>query len=433
MRAFVICRCGLVLLLVLTGSARAQDRKVSLRENYQVGDQYQVTTRTDLTGVLNIPGDPAKKTLPRTARKTGTARSSYDERVLAVNENQLPTKTIRSYQTLQAQQKLGDDTTSAQLRGTLRNLVLQRDGRLSVTFSPDGPMLLGELEQVRTDIFLPRLGGLLPAQAVGIGQSWRAEPASVQELTDLEQIQTGELNCTLQKLDGNKAVVQFVGQVGGVGPQGFNRQTMQGSYHFDLQANRLTLIQFEVTSELQDRDRKPIGNSTASYKLERKPAGAVSISTSGLTLDPTEDNTLLLVQEPRVGLEMVHSRRWVPRPISDKHWAIDGPSGSGLTIQFEAATSIPDAEAIRKNIEATLGKTVQGMRADPDPTGWNEAGSRVQRLVWRGMQNGKEFVFEYFLWKQAQHGAIVAARYFAPEATQAQKDTERMIRSLKIQ
>src|SRR5262245_27509468 len=128
MRVNVFCRSGLFLLLLLTGAAAGQHRKISLREKYQVGDQYQVTTSTDLTGLLNTPGDPAKKTLPRTARKTGTARSSYDERVLAVNDNQSPTKTIRSYQTLQAQQKLGDDTTSAQLRGTIRSVVLQRDG-----------------------------------------------------------------------------------------------------------------------------------------------------------------------------------------------------------------------------------------------------------------------------------------------------------------
>lgn len=431
-----LCRYGAILVLFVTAACHAQERKVVLREKYQAGDQYQVTATTDLTGEYEIPGDPAKKVPPKKLPKTAQARTQYDERVLAVNANQLATKTLRRYQTLQAQQRLGNDTTTAQLRGTLRHVVLQRDAGANVTFSPDGPMLLGELEQVRTDPFLPRLAGLFPAQPVGVGQGWKVDQGSVQELTDLEQIQTGELNCTLRKIEAvdglETAVVQFLGQVAGLGPQGPNRQTMQGTYHFDLQANRLVLLQFEVTSDLLDKDRKQVGSSTANFKIIRKLSSAVPINTAGMVLDPTEDNTLLLVQEPRLGLEMVHSRRWVPRPISDHQWAIDGPSGSGLTIQFRPAANVPDAAQLRKDIEAALGKAVQGLRPEPEGPVWAEGATRVQRLAWKGTQNGKEFVFEYFLWKQGTKGALVAARYFALEAPQAQRDAERMIRSLKM-
>ena len=125
---------------------------------------------------------------------------------------------------------------------------------------------------------------------------------------------------------------------------------------------------------------------------------------------------------------MVHSRRWVPRPVNDKSWIIDGPSGSGLTIQFESASVIPQAEAVRKQIEATLGKTAQNLKPLPDPAGWTD----VQRLNWTGAQNGKEYVFEYLLWKQGSKGAIIAGRYFAPEANLAQKDVERMIKGLRV-
>ena len=146
-----------------------------------------------------------------------------------------------------------------------------------------------------------------------------------------------------------------------------------------------------------------------------------------MTLEATEENTLLLVQESRLGVETVHSRRWAPRPVSDKSWIIDGPSGSGLTIQMESASNIPQAEAVRKQIEATLGRTAQNLRPFPDPAGWQD----VQRLSWMGSQNGKDYVFEYFLWKQGSKGAIIAGRYFAPEAGLAQKDVERMIRGLR--
>jgi hypothetical protein len=430
--------CLLSMCFCLLGgpALQGQDRKITLREQYQSGEQYQVTTTTELSGDFFLPGDTARKVLPRTLRKSGNARSSYDERILAVDANQQPVKTVRRYLTLHALQKIGEDMTTAQLRGAIKHVILQRDGQANVTFSPDGPMLLGEIEQVRTDIFIPRLAALLPGQAVAVGQGWKADPSGVQELTDLQQIQTGELNCTLQKIEQqggrDTAVVQFMGDISGAGPQGPNRQTMQGTYHFDLQANRLVSLRFEVTSRTMDKDGKESGNATASYQLVRNLASDAAVNTAGLALEPTEDNTLILVQEPRLALDMLHSRRWVPRPMSDKQWAIDGPSGSGLTVQFETAANVPEADKIRKDIETALGRTAQGLRAESDPAGWSDGYTRAQRLAWRGTQNGKEFVFEYFLWKQGPKGAIVAARYFAPEATQAQKDAERMIRSLKL-
>jgi len=176
-----------------------------------------------------------------------------------------------------------------------------------------------------------------------------------------------------------------------------------------------------------DRDRKRAGDISAVYQMVRKPAPDQKIDTKGMSLEPTEENTLLLVQEPHLGVEMVHSRRWVPRPVSDKSWIIDGPSGSGLTIQMESASNIPPADSVRKQIEATLGRTAQNLKPLPDPTGWTD----VQRLSWTGSQNGKEFVFEYFLWKHGNKGAIIAGRYFAPEAGLAQKDVERMIKGLR--
>jgi hypothetical protein len=132
-------------------------------------------------------------------------------------------------------------------------------------------------------------------------------------------------------------------------------------------------------------------------------------------------------------VELTHSRRWALRPPGEKQWIIDGPSGSGLTIQFEPAGNIPEADKVRKEIETTLSKAAQGLKAEPDPSGWNEANRTVQRLSWRGTQNGKDFVFDYFLCKQGGKGAIVAARYFAPEAREAQRDAERIVRSLRFQ
>ena len=404
-------------------------QKITLREKYQEGELYLVEASTEQSGVMDTVPDARQPNLPKRLSKTGKAKSQYLEKVLTVDVDQLANKTIRKYLVLEAEQKIDNVSTQAKLRPQLQHVVLDRQGSQAVTFSPDGPLLLGELEQARTDIFLPRLAGLLPKQDVVQGNSWKATNEAVQELTDLQKVDSGSLNCVFSQMEtGDIALIKFDGQVTGATPMGSNQQTIQGSYRFDLKAQRVISLKFEVTSILMDRDRKRVGDISAIYQMTRKPAPTQTLATTGMTLEASEENTLLLVQEPRVGLEMVHSRRWVPRPVNDKSWIIDGPSGSGLTIQFEAASIIPQAEAVRKQIEATLGKTAQNLKPLPDPTGWTD----VQRLSWTGSQNSKEYVFEYFLWKQGSKGAIIAGRYFAPEAALAQKDVERMIKGLRV-
>ena len=404
-------------------------QKVTLREKYQEGELYLVEATTEQKGDLDVVPDARQPNLPKRLSKTGKAQSQYLERVLTVDVGQLANKTIRKYLVLEAEQKIGNDSTQAKLRPQLQHVVLDRKGLQAVTFSPDGPMLIGELEQVRTDVFLPRLTGLLPKQDVVPGNSWKATNEAVQELTDMQKVDSGSLHCVFSQMEtADVALIKFDGQVTGATPTGSNQQTIQGNYRFDLKAQRLVALKFEVTSILMDRDRKRVGDISAVYSMTRKPAPSQTLATTGMTLEASEENTLLLVQEPRIGLEMVHSRRWVPRPVNDKSWIIDGPSGSGLTIQFEAAGTIPQAEAVRKQIEATLSRSVQNLKPLPDPAGWADA----QRLSWTGTQNGKEYVFEYFLWKQGSKGAIIAGRYFAPEANLAQKDVERMIKGLRV-
>jgi len=423
-RYCIIC----LALLHGTGSTSLAQQKVTLRETHRSGETWQVETSTEQTGSLETIADPKQPQLPKRLAKSGKAHSQYVERILQLDEQQLGVKTLRRYSLLEAEQRIGAETTQARLRNQVSHLVLDRQASRPVTFSPDGPLQLGELEQVRTDIFVPRLSGMLPTQVVERGQSWKAATPAVLELTDLQSLQSGSLECTLSEVAGDVAVVKFAGQVQGATPNGSNQQTLQGNYRFDLKAQRLVSLQFEVTSLLRDKQNKEVGDITARFQLTRKLTGVAELSTSGLTLDANEENTLLLVQEPRLGLELLHSRRWVPSPVNDQSWRVDGPSGSGLTLQFEPAANIPAAEAIRRQIEATLSKTVQQLRPLPDPAGWEG----TQRLSWTGTQNGKDFVYEYFLWKQGSKGAIVAGRYHAPDAAPAQKDAERLVKSLRL-
>jgi len=425
-RYCTFCLASLYWFFTLTSFAAAQ-QKITIREEYRIGDVYQVETVSTQKGELDTVADRQQPNLPKRLAKTGRASSNYVEKILSVDVDRLANKTLRKYQLLEAEQTIGIDLTRARLRDSIRHLVLDRQNDQAVTFSPDGPLLLGELEQTRSDVFLPRLSGMFPSQSVARNDSWKVSNAAVQELTDLQQITSNALECTLDRIDSDIAYIQFRGRVEGTTPTGSNQQTIQGRYRFDLRDQRLVTLDFEVTSILKNAERKEVGSITAQFELKRKSV-STTLSTEGMSLDSSEENTLLLVQEPRLGLELVHSRRWVPRQVSDKSWQIDGPSGSGITIQFESASNIPAADVIRKQIESTLVKSVPNLKPLPDPAAWSEA----QRLAWTGSHNNKDYVYEYFLWKRGNSGAIIAGRYYGPEAQLAQKDVERMIRSLKL-
>jgi len=62
------------------------DTPVQLRENFAVGYQYHVSTRTELSGTLSLPAEKGQAA-PRTLPVTGNSAIEYDERVLTVDKD----------------------------------------------------------------------------------------------------------------------------------------------------------------------------------------------------------------------------------------------------------------------------------------------------------------------------------------------------------
>src|SRR5439155_10418418 len=140
----------------------------------------------------------------------------YDERVLSTKAGQVD-KTLRIYRQVDFQRRIGDRPQEATIRPEVRRLVVLRLNHVEVPFSPEGPLLWGEIDLVRTDVFTPALAGLLPQQAVMPGDRWQADTMAVKELTDLERIDDGGLACTLEAITTlvgrQQARVSFQGHV----------------------------------------------------------------------------------------------------------------------------------------------------------------------------------------------------------------------------
>jgi hypothetical protein len=212
-----------------------------IRETLQPGTQYSVSCRVEVAGNLTLPLEKGQAT-PTSLKITGTSALEYHERVLALKDQQVD-RTIRLYRKLDFQRKVGDQAQQSTLRPAVHRLVILRKNQVEVPFSPDGPMTWNELDMIRTDVFSPALTGLLPAQAVGLGDTWKASAGAVQELTDLEKIDEGHLTCKLdqlQVLGGRKhARLTFSGSIRGIGEDGPTRHAVDGYLLFDLESTHI--------------------------------------------------------------------------------------------------------------------------------------------------------------------------------------------------
>src|SRR5262249_12467654 len=276
-----------------------------------------VSTRVELAGSLSLPlekGQTAAKSLP----VVGSSAIDYDERILAAGADGEVQKTARIYRRFDFQRKVGDRPQESTLRAAIRRLVVLRLKQAEVPFSPDGPLTWGEIDLVRTDVFTPALAGLLPDKPVRSGERWTAANPAIQELTDLERIEEGKVECNLEQVttfEGRRlARVAFAGSVRGVNEDGPNRQQLDGYVYFGLESRHLSYLYLKGVNNLLDKDGKVLGSVEGRFTLTRqahqRAADLTSEALAGIPLEPNADNTLLLYDDAALGVRLLYPRRW---------------------------------------------------------------------------------------------------------------------------
>src|SRR5438270_2201553 len=188
----------LIVFLVHAQTGQAED-PISLRERFSPGYQYHVSTRVELSGQLAMPADK-KPTGGKTLAVSGESAIEYDERVLHAAADGTVQKTLRIYRRIDFQRKVGDQPQESTIRAPVRRLVVLRRNNVEVPFSPDGPLMWGEIDLVRTDVFTPALTGLFPKRPVQPGDSWNADTSAIQELTDMDRINDGRVDCRFEQI-----------------------------------------------------------------------------------------------------------------------------------------------------------------------------------------------------------------------------------------
>jgi hypothetical protein len=442
MSTFLYSRAALTLtavaLFLAAAPAFAQE-SVRLAESSPPGTQYSVNSQVDVSGSLSLPLEKGQTT-SKTLNVSGTSAIDYHERVLTVNNQQQVKTTVRMYHKLEFRRKVGDQAQASTLRPEVRRLVILRHNQVEVPFSPDGPMTWNEMDLIRTDVFTPALTGLLPVQPVRARDRWSATAFAVQELTDLDKIDEGTVTCQLDLLalqNGRRqARVSFSGTVRGVGEDGPTRHTLDGYFLFDLQSNHLSYLTVHGAQQLLDKDGKTAGKVDGTFVLTRRLESCKELSDEALRplkLEPNEENTQLLYDNPEISLRLLHPRRWRVAGVHGRQVALDENGGSGLLLTLEPLTKTPTAEQFLQESKSWLEQQkAKVLRVDPVRQ-LQGAPKAIEQFSLDAEIEKQRVLMHYLVLRQARGGATIAARVLPTQQQVILQDIDKIARSLQIQ
>ncbi len=424
------------LILLITSAVQAQPAgTMRLSETFPKDRQYHVQCNVEITGTLTLPtGDGGA---PKALKVSGKSNLNYDERVLSVLGDGTVERTIRAYRQLEFERKVADEEQHNKLRPEVRRLVILRRKQYEVPFSPSAPMTWGEVDLIRTDVFSPALRGLLPDRAVAIGERWRPDTVAIQELTDLERLDKSDLTCTFEKvttlLGRRNAHITFEGKVHGLGEDGLALHELRGSCSVDIDAGFISYVYVKGTHHLLDKKGSPTGKIEGTFIMTRTPAPITNDLSDdalrGLTLEPKAENTMLLFDQPNVGVRFLYPRNWRIAGANDKQIGIDENQGSGVLITLSPAAATPTAAQFYQDAAQFLVKQGAKLFRDekPRPLGGGWDGFTFDAEIAK-----ERVVLHYSVTRQANHGATFTSRILPDHAVRVQRDLDLMMRTLQL-
>jgi len=415
------------------------EEAIRLQEAFPPGYQYHVSSRVELSGNLTLPEEKGQAT-PKVLAVTGTSAIEYDERILDRAADGEVQKTLRIFRRIDFQRQVGDRQQDSTIRPAVRRMVVQRMKHAEVPFSPDGPLTWGEIDLVRTDVFTPALAGLLPDRAVRPGEHWTAAKSAVQELTDMERIDEGQVECRFEQItrlsNRRHARIAFTGTVRGLNEDGPNRQELDGYLFFDLESNHLSYLSLRGVSLLLDKEGKSLGRIEGQFVLTRqvhtRPADLSNEALKGVGLEASAENTLLLFENPDLGVRFLYPRRWRIAGGQGRQIALDEANGSGLLLTLEPAARVPSGDQFLAESRTFLQQQKATILRTEPPRRIQAAPQELEHFALEAEVNRQRVWMDYYVIRQAGGGATLAARLLPADRAALQKEVERIARSVTV-
>jgi hypothetical protein len=430
----IMKRIALGLLLLLPVSVRADG--YVLFELFEPGTTYFVDCRVNLNGELQVPLEEGGGT--KKVKMKGESTIQYDERILPT-EGRSDGKTLRIYRQMEFDRTVGDVPQSAALRREVSRLVVMKAGQAKVAFSPDGAMTWDELNNLRTDLFLPALGGMLPSGKVKPGDRWKVSDLAVRELTDMD-LEEGKIEATLieETTEGNRrlAHVKFSGEVKGVDEDGPAKHKLSGMLYYDLDGRYISYLSVRGEHQMLDKDKKVVGTiegvCVLTRRLHSRNPDLQKEAVAKLKLEMNDENTLLLYENADLGVKFLHPRRWRVGRVQGRQITLDEDRGNGVLITVEPQKLLPATEQFLRESKELLTQKKAKFGAAEEPSRLAKEPSELDRFSFDVEVGGERARMDYYIARQPQGGACFAARLVGGEREALRTEVEKIARSLVV-
>ena len=120
-------------------------------------------------------------------------------------------------------------------------------------------------------------------------------------------------------------------------PCGVRHQCGEGS--FDLKTNCISYLSINGEHYLLDKDGRENGKIAGEFVMVRqinpRNPHLTDAAIAKIALEPNAENTLLLYEEPELGVRFMHPRRWRIGRVARGQITLDEVNGSGLLITVD--------------------------------------------------------------------------------------------------
>ena len=330
--------CGL---LVLAASAALAAETFKLEEPVDDARVFGVGTRVDIKGTLRFAKNPD-------LRQTVSAALSYRERrLLGPGEESEALRSVREYETAEAEIQVGEAKTVMRLPETLKLIVAQGRTEGVELYGLNGLLTGDELNLIRSPADSLALISLLPTKEVEIGEQWTVSRWAFQMLTSLDAVVKGDLVCTLASVEKGSARVKMVGTLEGAAVGSMTEVKVSGYYTYNLDGKFISDTDFVQTELRAIGPISPGLDISARIRLLRQPAKVPGRLTDSKVIDaaatePSESAKYLRFESPW-NISVQHGRQWNECTIDEKT-AIFRLLDDGNFIAECALASIPAAK-----------------------------------------------------------------------------------------
>ncbi len=310
---------SVVVTLAVAGMGRAQTYE--LTESPKPGDCFKIHLTMTLTGELRFSRDGK----PFPVKITAEAAHDFPERVLAAADG-LPQKTARVYETAKATITTGSDRMEKTLRPERRLLVAQQNKGQLLVYCPGGPLTREEVELTSEHFDTLSVVGLLPNRAVKVDETWKVGNGVAQTLCSFEGLAAQDFTCKLVEVKDNLARVSVEGTATGIDLGAFVKLTIQASYQYDLNARRLTALEWKQRDERGQGPASPASTVETTSQLRREaieqPASLSDVALISVPdgLDVPENLTQLVYHhDQKTPFDLTYGREWQPVGKTNDH------------------------------------------------------------------------------------------------------------------